>query len=144
MRLIVDADACPVVDIAIAIAKEHGVHVLLVCDDSHLMQRSGVETAYVQRGADSADFYIVNRVAAGDIVLTQDYGLAAMCMGKGARAMHQSGLEYTNENIDALLASRHVSKKIRAAGGRTKGPAKRTKAQDQRFAAAFAAMLEEK
>ena len=78
-----------------------------------------------------------NRAASGDIVITQDYGLASMCLGRGCIVIHQDGWEYTSYNIDALLFSRHEARKFRAAGGRTKGPKKRTSQQDQAFIQLF-------
>ena len=93
------------------------------------------------RGADSADFALVNRVQSGDVVVTQDYGLAAMCLARRARVLHQDGHEYTPENIDGLLAFRHEARKLRRAGGRTRGPAKRTPAQDEAFRALLARVL---
>lgn len=141
MRLWIDADACPVTDIAIRLAKQRGVPVTLVCDDAHQMARGDAETLTVIKGADSADFALVNRVSPGDLVVTQDYGLAAMCMAKKARVLHQNGYEYTDGNIDSLLGARHLSKKLRRAGGHLKGPAKRTREQDEAFAALLAALL---
>ena len=102
MALVIDADACPVTDIAIRIAAARGVEVTLVCDDAHEMRREDARTVTVSRGADSADFALVNLLRPGDIVVTQDYGLAAMCLSRGARALHQDGWEYTAQNIDGL------------------------------------------
>lgn len=141
MRLLIDADACPVTDIAIAVAKRRDVPVILVCDSAHEMHREGAITYTVLRGADSADFKLVNLTEAGDIVVTQDYGLAAMCLARGAFALHQNGLEYTAQNIDGLLWQRHESGKLRRSGHRTKGPAKRTAAQDEAFREALEALL---
>lgn len=137
MRLLIDADACPVTGLAMGIAKEFGIWVTLVCDDAHEMHREGAETITVLRGEDSADFRLVNLLCAGDVVVTQDYGLAAMCLARGAHAISQNGLHYTGENIDGLLGQRHVTRKLRRAGGRTKGPPKRTAEQDKAFAAAL-------
>ena len=125
MRLLVDADACPVVDIAIDCARKRGIDVLLVCDTAHVMQREGAQTLMVDQGADSADLALVNRAQRGDVVVTQDYGVAAMALGKGCRALDQNGREYTDGNMDALLFARHEAGRIRRSGGRTKGPKKR-------------------
>ena len=135
MKLLIDADACPVVDIALRCAKENDVdECILLCDTSHLIERDGgARTIVVSKGADSADFALVNLVKAGDIVVTQDYGLAAMCLAKKAYALNQNGLIFNEFNIGSLLEQRHLSKKIRMAGGRTKGPSKRTKEQDDAF-----------
>ena len=141
MRLFVDADACPVVPQCLEEAGRAGVPVTLVCDQAHRMERPGAETVTVSQGADSADFALVNRVQPGDVVVTQDYGLAAMCLARGARAISQDGLEYGDENISALLLARHTAKKIRNAGGRLKGSPKRAPKQDQAFEEAFARLI---
>jgi hypothetical protein len=141
MQILIDADACPVTDIAITAARRRGIPVTLFCDAAHHMARAGATTVTVLRGADSADFALVNRVQAGDIVITQDYGLAAMALARWAYALNQNGMAYTDENIDALLLARHTAREVRMAGGRTKGPPKRTAAQDAAFRAALEALL---
>ena len=141
MKVLIDADACPVVNIAVALCLEHSVPCVLLCDTAHEIHREGAQTLTFDKGSDSVDFALVNRICAGDIVITQDYGLASMCLAKNARVLHQDGWEYTVCNIDALLLTRHESRKYRAAGGRTKGPKKRTKEQDQAFLLAFQRML---
>ena len=143
MELWIDADACPVVDIAIRVAQTYHVTVTLVCDDAHHMQREGARTITVARGADSADLMLVNLLKRGDAVVTQDYGLAALCLARGARVMDPNGRVYNDDNIDSLLGMRHISAKTRRAGGRLKGPPKREKAQDEAFARALEAMLSE-
>lgn len=142
MKVLIDADACPVVDIAVKLCKKHGIPCLLLCDTAHTLHRDGAETLVFDKGADSVDFALVNRANAGDIVITQDYGLASMCLGKRVRAIHQDGWEYTEFNISGLMEQRHAAKKHRLAGGRTKGPAKRTRAQDEAFEKAFQQMLQ--
>lgn len=96
----------------------------------------------VSKGADSVDFRIVNLLERGDIVVTQDYGLAAMCLARGASALNQNGLIYTPDNIDVLLNSRYETKKIRMAGGRIKGPQKRRPEQNEEFEKAIEKMIE--
>ncbi|MBP3479454.1 MAG: YaiI/YqxD family protein [Oscillospiraceae bacterium] len=142
MKLLIDADACPVTDIALSICQASNLDCLIVCDTAHEIRRAGAETLVIDKGSDSADFALVNRVIPGDIVITQDYGLASMCLAKGARVLHQDGWEYTVYNIDALLLQRHEARKFRTSGGRTKGPKKRTAAQDQAFSAAFQKLLQ--
>ena len=142
MKVLIDADACPVVDIAVKLCAAHAVPCYLLCDTAHTMHRDGAETLIFDKGADSVDFALVNRANAGDIVITQDYGLASMCLGKRVRVLHQDGWEYTEYNITGLMEQRHVAKKHRLAGGRIKGPAKRTAVQDQAFAKAFQQMLQ--
>lgn len=141
MKVLVDADACPVTDIAVSLCREYGTTCLLLCDTAHEFHREGVQTLVFDKGADSVDFALVNRVELGDIVVTRDYGLASMCMAKGAKVLHQDGWAYTKENIDALLFSRHESGKYRRAGGRTRGPKKREKTQDEAFRKALQQML---
>ena len=142
MKVLIDADACPVVDIAVNICRKHGIPCLLLCDTSHACYWEGADPLIFDKGADSVDFALVNRVAPGDIVITQDYGLASMCLGRNARILHQDGWEYTFDNISGLMEQRHAAKKHRLAGGRTKGPGKRTKAQDIAFENAFQQLLQ--
>lgn len=141
MKVLIDADGCPVVDIAIRLCKTHALPCLLLCDTSHEFHRDGAETLVFDKGADSVDYALVNRILPGDIVITQDYGLASMCLARKARVLHQDGWEYTAWNIDALLLQRHESRKYRLSGGRTKAIPKRTQQQDRAFRAAMAALL---
>lgn len=143
MRVVIDADACPVTDIALDIASERGIRCVLVFDNSHFIERENAESLIVDKGADSADIKIANTVSRGDIVITQDYGLAAMCLGKGAKVLNQNGLIFTDKNIETLLYSRFINKKIRMSGKRTKGPPKRTAENDDSFIKAFLKLLEE-
>lgn len=91
MRVLIDADGCPVLGCAIRVAKRFGVPVLLLCDTAHEFTREGAQTITVSKGADSADFALVNLLHPGDAVITQDYGLAAMCLARGALPIHQDG-----------------------------------------------------
>ena len=113
--------------------KRYGLECTIICDTAHSIQRDGAETIIVDKGADSADFRLVNLVSAGDIAITQDYGLAAMCLSKKAVVLNQDGKRYTEENISGLLEYRAVSAKIRRSGGRTKGMSKRTSQQNTDF-----------
>ena len=142
MKVLIDADACPVVDIAVRLCKQYSIQCLLLCDTAHACYREGAETLIFDKGADSVDFALVNRAVPGDIVITQDYGLASMCLGRNVRVLHQDGWEYTLDNISGLMEQRHINKKHRLAGGRTKGPSKRARQQDAAFAAAFQQMLQ--
>lgn len=142
MKLLIDADACPVVNEAIMICHENNIPCILFCDTAHQMQKEYAETVIADKGADSVDFALVHRVNPGDIVVTQDYGLAAICLAKKAIVLHQDGWQYSNDNIDALLWSRHETKKYRMAGGRTKGPRKRTSSQNAAFCDALQAILQ--
>lgn len=142
MEILIDADGCPVVNATIALAQEFGLECLILCDTAHYFNREGARTVVLSQGADSVDFALVNMVQPGDIVVTQDYGLAAMCLARQGRPIHQNGMVYTDNNIDSLLASRHTAQKIRRGGGRTKGPAKRTAEQDAGFICQLRALIE--
>ncbi len=143
MKTVIDADGCPVVNETVELCKKFNVHCTIVCDTAHRIEKETAETVIVDQGADSADFYIVNMLNKGDAVITQDYALASMVLARGARALNQNGMEYTEYNIDSLLAQRYVSKKVRDAGGRLKGPSKRTKGQTEDFIKTFRKILEE-
>ena len=135
MRILVDADACPVVSIVEKTAKKYEIPVVLLCDTNHVLYSDYSEVITVGAGADAVDFKLVSLCQKGDIVVTQDYGVAAMILGKGAYGIHQSGKWYTNENIDQMLMERHLLKKARNAKKKhhLKGPAKRTEEDDKRF-----------
>lgn len=143
MKIFVDADACPVVDITVQIAKKYNIPCTLICDTSHILRREDAEVITVSKGADQADFKLVALIQKDDIAVTQDYGLAAMCLAKGAVVLHQNGWRYTDGNIDGLLFGRYVSKKARRAGARLKGPSARTEAQNAEFAAALCRAIDE-
>lgn len=143
MKVIVDADACPVVNITVSLCQQAGIECLLLCDTAHEMHRDWAQTLVFDKGADSVDFALVNRVSAGDIVVTQDYGLASMCLAKKATVLHQDGWAYTEDNIGALLFQRSESRKYRASGGRIKGPSKRTKEQNRNFEQALYKLLQQ-
>lgn len=143
MKIFVDADACPVVDIVEDIATKYNIPVTLLCDTNHVLTSDYSEVIVVGAGADAVDYKLISICHRGDIVVTQDYGVAAMALGKGAFAIHQSGKWYTNENIDQMLMERHLNKKARRASSRNhiKGPRKRTEEDDQRFAESFEKLL---
>lgn len=142
MRVVIDGDGCPVVFEAVQICRKTQVECIIVCDTSHVLNIEGVQTVVVEKGADSADFKIVNMINKGDIVITQDYALAAMCLARGSFAINQDGKEYNDKNIDGLLFSRYTAKKIRNAGGRLKGPSKRTDEQTKMFIEKFSKLCE--
>ena len=136
MQIFVDADACPVVDIVEKIVKDHNVPVTLLCDTNHVMSSNYSEVMVVGAGADAVDYKLISICHDGDIVVSQDYGVAAMALGKGAYAIHQSGKWYKNDNIDQMLMERHLNKKARRSSRKChiKGPKKRTEEDDERFA----------
>ena len=143
MRVLIDGDGCPVVDLTVRIAAESGAVCMILCDTAHQIERSGAKTIVVSKGADSVDFVLVNLIEPGDVVITQDCGLAALCLARGARVLRQDGMAYTDENIDGLLLARCTAGKIRRSGGRLKGPKKRTRDQDAAFASALRCIFAE-
>ena len=142
MKILIDGDGCPVIDIAISVAKKFNIEVIIMCDTSHIFNKEGAKTMVFSKGADSVDFALINYLEKEDIVITQDYGLAAMAMNKASYVINQNGMIYNDENIDRLLYSRHISKKIRKSGGKTKGPKKRTKEDDINFEKTLNEILE--
>lgn len=135
MKILVDADACPVVKIVERVANEYAIPVTLLCDTNHVLHSQTSEVKVIGAGSDAVDFALITLCQAGDLVVTQDYGVAAMALGKSAHAIHQSGKWYTNENIDQLLMERHMAKAIRKSSKKhhLKGPKKRTKEDDVHF-----------
>jgi uncharacterized protein YaiI (UPF0178 family) len=132
-RILVDADACPVKGEIARTAGRYGLKVMLFIDTGHELSPDYGEVITVEKGRDSVDIALINRARRGDIVVTQDYGLAAMAVGRGAFALHPAGFVYHEGNLDRLLFERHLHGKIRSAGGRTKGPKKRHPEEDMRF-----------
>ena len=144
MTIYIDADACPVIRIAEGIARKHGIPVTLLCDTNHQLTSDYSTIRMISAGADAVDLALINLCRRGDIVITQDYGVAALALGKGAKAIHQSGRQYTDENIDGLLMERHLAKKARRGGKHhLKGPARRSEEDDRRFAESFEQMIQE-
>ncbi|MBR0407930.1 MAG: YaiI/YqxD family protein [Clostridia bacterium] len=144
MMIYVDADACPVTRIAEDIARKHGIPVTLLCDTNHVLTSDYSAVKVISAGADAVDIALINLCQRGDIVITQDYGVAALVLGKGARVIHQSGKWFTDENIDGLLMDRHLAKKARRSSKHhLKGPAERTEEDDKRFAESFERMIQE-
>lgn len=145
MRILVDADACPVVKIVEKTAKAQGIKVILFCDTNHVLQSEYASVRTIGAGADAVDFALTAECRKGDIVVTQDYGVAAMILSRGAYGLHQSGKRYTNENIDGLLMERHMAKKARMSKAKhhLKGPKKRTEEDDLRFLRALEQIIEE-
>jgi len=143
----IDADACPVKQETIAIARSRGWSVVLVANTSQSLGRfdgrKGVETVTVGTGQDSADFAVIERLAPGDVVVTQDTGLAAMVLGRGARAISPRGRVFHLAAIDAELAVRHAEQKLRRSGGRTRGPSPFEDEDREQFVDSLERMLAE-
>ena len=143
MRIYIDADACPVVRIAEKIAIKYKIPVTLLCDTNHVLSSDYSQIKIIGAGPDAVDFALVNLCKAGDIVITQDYGVAAMALGKGAYCIHQSGKWYTDDNINSMLNERYMAKKARMASSKNhlKGPRKRTAEDDKRFEESFERLI---
>ena len=143
MQIFVDADACPVVHTVEKVAKKYGVTVTLLCDTNHVLSSEYSEVIVVGAGADAVDYKLISICHKGDIVVSQDYGVAAMALGKGAYAIHQSGKWYTDDNIDQMLMERHLNKKARRSSAKNhiKGHRKRTEEDDTRFEESFEKMI---
>ena len=144
MHIYVDADACPVVGIVESLAEKYNIPVTLLCDTNHIIHSYYSEVITVGAGADAVDYKLISICHKGDVVISQDYGVAAMALGKGAYAIHQSGKWYTNENIDQMLMERHLNKKARRASRKNhlKGPRKRTSEDNERFRESFEKMIQ--
>ncbi|KPH74970.1 MULTISPECIES: YaiI/YqxD family protein [Bacillaceae] len=146
MKIYVDADACPVKDIIITEGTKFNLPVILVTSFSHYSnerQPDGVETIYVDTGADSADYRIMKLAKQGDIIITQDYGLASLGLGKGCYVLHHKGFRYNHDNIDQLLQTRYLSAMARKSGKRTKGPKPFTEEDRMKFKKLFVETLKE-
>lgn len=145
MQILVDADACPVVGIVEKIAQKNNLPCTLLCDTNHVLNSKYSQVKVIGAGADAVDFALVNLCKRGDIVVSQDYGVAAMALGKGAYAIHQSGKWYTDDNIDQMLMERHVARKARVGKNKihSKGPAKRTEEDNRQFEESFIRLLNE-
>lgn len=125
------------------IAEKYNIKTTLLCDTNHVLYSDYSEVIVVGAGADAVDYKLISLCHRGDIVVSQDYGVAAMALGKAAYAIHQSGRWYTDENIDRMLMERHLNKKARRSSHKNhiKGPKKRTEEDDERFAQSFEKMI---
>lgn len=141
MKILIDADGCPVVKQATQIAKENNIEVVIFCDTSHIINSDYAQIITVSKGADSVDFALVNEVKSDDIVVTQDYGLAAMVLSKGGKAITQNGIIISDSNLELLLTSRYESKKARMSGAHLKGPKKRNAQNDEEFIKSFKSLI---
>ena len=143
MKIYVDADACPVKSIIVDTAKRYRIDVVMVCDTSHIINDGYSEVITVDKASDSADLALINCVNKGDVVVTQDYGVGCLAISKGAYAINQNGMIYSDDNIDRILFERFLSKKVRNSGGKTKNISKRTKVDDEMFKSVFNKLINE-
>ena len=135
MTIFIDADGCPVVKETELICQNHSIDLIVMCDTNHILNCSYGKVITIGAGADAVDFALINQCSPGDIVITQDYGVAAMALSKKCRCLNQNGLIYTDDNISQLLYSRYVTKKIRNSSSKhhLKGPAKRKQSDTENF-----------
>ena len=143
MKILVDADACPVTRIVEQVAQKENISCVLLCDTNHVLHSDYSEVKIIGAGADAVDFALLNLCQRGDVVVTQDYGVAAMILGKGGYGIHQSGRWYTDQNIDELLMQRHIAKKVRRSSKKNhlRESAKRTEQDDRRFQESFEKLI---
>lgn len=142
MKIIIDGDACPGISIIEKIAKKYEIPIIIYCDIHHFIQSDYSEVKVVDSGFQSVDMYVANQTKQGDIVVSQDYGVAAMCLSKKAKVINPKGFIYDEKNIDRLLEERHISQKIRRGGGKTSNPKKRTEEDDLRLERNLAKLIE--
>lgn len=143
MKIYVDADACPVTRIVERVAEEYKIDVVLLCDTNHILNSDYSEICVIGAGSDAVDIALINKCKSGDIVVTQDYGVAALALGKKAYAIHQSGRIFTDDNIEGLLMDRHIAKKNRMSSSKhhIKGPKKRKAEDDIKFEKSFRELI---
>lgn len=143
MRILVDGDGCPVKEYIEIIAKKFCIPVEIYIDTSHILESSYSKIIIVSKGADSVDFALIQSASKGDIVVTGDYGVATMALAKGCYCCNFQGDLYTNQNIDQLLFMRHISKKMRKSGLRTKNMKKRTMTDNYAFELHFIELVKD-
>ena len=141
MQILVDADACPVKEVIVRVAKKYKIPVTMIIDTSHELYDGYSTIITVDKARDGVDIKLINLLKREDIVVTQDYGVAAMGLGKGAKVLNQNGLIYSDNNIDRLLFERHIGQKVRRAGGRTGSVKKRSKEDDENFERALIKLI---
>lgn len=147
MKILIDADASPVKKEIIQLADTFDLEVVMVSSIAHYSLEDYpdfVDIIYVEKGADRADFKIVQLAREGDVIVTQDYGLASLLLPKGCFVFHHKGYEYTKDNIETLLQNRHLSAMQRKSGQRTKGPRPFTDEDRQAFKQAFEDFLQKR
>ena len=133
IKILVDGDACPksVLQICLKVGRKYGVPVWTVASFNHEIDSD--HHVLVGNAPQETDFKVMNLSEEGDVIVSQDWGLAAIVLGKGARCLSPAGREFPSDKMMFLLEERELKAKFRRAGGRTKGPKKRTSEDDQRF-----------
>ena len=133
MKIIIDGDACPGISIIEKVAKSRNIPIIIYCDINHCIRSDYSEVKIVDSGFQSVDMFVINEARKNDIVVSQDYGVAAICLPKKAKVINPKGFIYDENNIDRLLEERHLSQKIRRGGGKTSNPKKRTNEDNLRL-----------
>ena len=141
MNIFIDADGCPVVKETVALSKKNNLPVTIVKNYAHNITDDYAQVVTVDISSDSADYYIANHLRDDDILITQDYGLAAMALSKKARILNQNGLIITNDNIMTLLDNRHINRKLRKDKNIYSKIKKRTAADNDKFLIALEGMI---
>lgn len=144
-HIIIDGDACPVVNSVIELTQETGIFVTIIRSFSHFSTQidpEHVRTVYVDDGPESVDYKIVQLASSEDIVITQDYGLASLLLNKVRFVMHHKGFLFNDDNIQQLLDQRYINAHIRKQGGRHKGPPPFTKQDRQHFEHQFKLLIQ--
>lgn len=143
MTVFIDADSCPVIKEAEAVCRKYKIFVTIMCDPSHIIKSDYSKVITIDAGANAVDLALINSCKSGDIVITQDYGLATLALGKGCSCINQNGMLYTDSNIDILLSTRYISQKLRNSKTKhhIKGPPKRTKDNNKAFVVAFEKLI---
>lgn len=126
MKIIIDGDACPSINKIENLAKTHNINIDIVTDTSHIIDSEYSRVIICDKGNQSVDIFVASNCKSNDIVVTQDYGLAVMCLGKKAKVINPKGMIYDENNIDGLLLNRHINQKLRKIGTHVKGPKKRS------------------
>ncbi len=142
MKILIDADACPSVKLIEEVAKEYNLIVNIYFDTTHNIESRYSNLIMVDKKSQSADIKLVNDIQKGDIIITDDYGVAIISLSKEAKVINSKGNVYTNNNINTLLLNRHINSKLRKHGIRVKGPKKRNKLDDENLIKVLKKLIE--
>ncbi len=142
MNIFIDADGCPVVSLSVKIAENYGIEAFIVKNYAHEIESDYATVITVDKSLDSADYYIANHIKPYDIVISQDYGLAAMVLSRGGKCITQNGLVISDANIGKLLGGRHMNRIIRKGGGRGSRFKKRSPENDRAFEASLKNLID--
>lgn len=139
-NVLVDADACPnqIKKAILEISNFYEYKVFFIASYSHATdQYRNAEWILVDSEPEAVDMYIVNHSIEGNVVITQDHGLASLLVSKGVYVISPRGKRFTDEEMPSLLQSRYYSSKLRRSGHRTKGPSRFTQEDAERFSESF-------